>query len=69
MGDGWFIQFKPDGEGLERLEEMREMVRGYGRDPPDIGVEGCVVPGGEHHVRRIEWTRSARRGHQVHNPR
>ena len=40
MGDGRFTQFKPDGEGREWLEEMREMARGYGRDPDDIGVEG-----------------------------
>ena len=54
MGDGWFTQFKPDGEGRERLEEMREMARGYGRDRADIGVEGRVAPVGEHLVRRDE---------------
>ena len=43
MGDRWFTQFKPDGEGRERLKEMREMARGYGRDPADIGVEGRVA--------------------------
>ena len=63
MGDRWFTQFKPDGEGRERLEEMREMARGYGRDPADNGVEGRVAPVGEHHVRRVEWPRSAHRGH------
>ena len=40
MGDGWFPQFQPDGAGRERLEEMRELARGYGRDPAAIGVEG-----------------------------
>ena len=43
MGDGWFPQFKPDGEGREKLEEMRELARGYGRDPAAIGVEGRVA--------------------------
>ena len=28
MGDGWFPQFKPDGEGREKLEEMREIGPG-----------------------------------------
>ena len=48
------------GDGAERLEEI---ARGYGRDPANIGVEGLVAPVGEHHGHRVEWPRSAHRGH------
>jgi alkanesulfonate monooxygenase SsuD/methylene tetrahydromethanopterin reductase-like flavin-dependent oxidoreductase (luciferase family) len=43
MGDGWFPQFQPDGAGQERIAEMRELARGYGRDPADVGIEGRVA--------------------------
>ena len=42
MGDGWFPQFQPDGEGAERIAEMRGFAREAGRDPSAIGIEGRV---------------------------
>ena len=42
LGDGWFPQFQPDGEGQQKIGEMRELARKAGRDPADIGIEGRV---------------------------
>ena len=42
MGDGWFPQFQPDGEGAERIAEMRQYAKDAGRDPAAIGIEGRV---------------------------
>ena len=41
-GDGWFPQFQPDGEGAERIAEMRQIAVNAGRNPADIGIEGRV---------------------------
>ena len=43
MGDGWFPQFQPDGAGQERIAEMRELAKDYGRNPADVGIEGRVA--------------------------
>jgi alkanesulfonate monooxygenase SsuD/methylene tetrahydromethanopterin reductase-like flavin-dependent oxidoreductase (luciferase family) len=45
LGDGWFPQFQPDGEGQEKIGEMRELARAAGRDPGAIGIEGRVSIG------------------------
>ena len=42
MGDGWFPQFQPDGEGAERIAEMRQIAVNAGRNPDDIGIEGRI---------------------------
>ena len=42
MGDGWFPQFQPDGEGAERIAEMRQIAVSAGRNPDDIGIEGRI---------------------------
>ena len=39
LGDGWFPQFQPDGEGQERIGQMREAAQKAGRDPASIGIE------------------------------
>ena len=39
LGDGWFPQFQPDGEGQERIGQMREAAQSAGRDPASIGIE------------------------------
>ena len=42
LGDGWFPQFKPDGQGQEQIARMKEIAVGSGRDPGAIGIEGRV---------------------------
>lgn len=42
LGDGWFPQFKPDGQGQEQIAQMKEIAVGSGRDPGAIGIEGRV---------------------------
>lgn len=42
LGDGWFPQFQPDGEGQQKIGEMRELARAAGRDPAAIGIEGRI---------------------------
>ena len=42
LGDGWFPQFKPDGQGQEQIAQMKEIAVGSGRDPGSIGIEGRV---------------------------
>lgn len=42
LGDGWFPQFKPDGQGQEQIAQMKEIAVGSGRDPEAIGIEGRV---------------------------
>jgi len=42
LGDGWFPQFKPDGQGQEQIAQMKEIAVGSGRDPRAIGIEGRV---------------------------
>ena len=42
LGDGWFPQFKPDGQGQEQIAQMKEIAVGAGRDPEAIGIEGRV---------------------------
>ena len=42
LGDGWFPQFKPDGQGQEQIARMKEIAVGSGRDPGSIGIEGRV---------------------------
>ena len=45
LGDGWFPQFQPDGEGQQRIGEMRELVKAAGRDPGSVGIEGRITFG------------------------
>ena len=42
MGDGWFPLFRPDDNGRELIESMREQAAEAGRGPDDIGVESWV---------------------------
>ena len=42
LGDGWFPQFKPDGQGQEQIAQMKEIAVESGRDPGAIGIEGRV---------------------------
>ena len=42
MGDGWFPLFRPDDQGRELIESMREQAAAAGRGPDDIGVESWV---------------------------
>jgi probable F420-dependent oxidoreductase len=57
LGDGWFPQFRPDGAGQERIEQMREYARQAGRDPKSIGIEGRIglASGGSPQ----DWNKSA----------
>jgi probable F420-dependent oxidoreductase len=58
LSDGWFPQFRPDGAGKERIEQMREYARQAGRDPQTIGIEGRISladRGGPQ-----DWSESAR---------
>ena len=42
LGDGWFPQFQPDGEGQERIGQMRAAAQQAGRDPAGIGIEARI---------------------------
>ena len=42
IGDGWFPLFRPDDQGRELIESMREQADAAGRGPDDIGVESWV---------------------------
>lgn len=42
IGDGWFPLFRPDDQGRELIESMREQAAEAGRGPDDIGVESWV---------------------------
>ena len=42
LGDGWFPQFQPDGEGQERIGQMRAAAQKAGRDPAGIGIEARI---------------------------
>lgn len=42
IGDGWFPLFRPDDQGRELIESMREQAAETGRGPDDIGVESWV---------------------------
>tara|TARA_B100000315_G_scaffold103394_2_gene94761 strand:+ start:2743 stop:3612 length:870 start_codon:yes stop_codon:yes gene_type:complete len=58
LGDGWFPQFRPDGAGQERIEQMREYARQAGRDPKSIGIEGRISLADRGSPQ--DWNRSAR---------
>ena len=42
IGDGWFPLFRPDDQGRDLIESMREQADAAGRGPDDIGVESWV---------------------------
>ncbi len=42
IGDGWFPLFRPDDQGRELIESMREQAAEAGRGVEDIGVESWV---------------------------
>ncbi len=42
IGDGWFPLFRPDDQGRELIESMREQADAAGRGSDDIGVESWV---------------------------
>ena len=42
LGDGWFPQFKPDGDGQQQIAQMKEIAVAAGRDPGSVGIEGRV---------------------------
>ena len=42
IGDGWFPLFRPDDQGRELIESMREQAAEAGRGAEDIGVESWV---------------------------
>ncbi len=45
IGDGWFPLFRPDEQGRELMERLRDYTRQEGRDPDDIGIESWVTLG------------------------
>ena len=56
MGDGWFPQFQPDGEGQEKIALMRRYAEAAGRDPMSIGIEGRIsIAGGD----ADSWSKAA----------
>ena len=46
MGDGWFPQFRPDDEGAQALERLKQFAREAGRDPAALGIEARVRTAG-----------------------
>ncbi len=42
LGDGWFPLFRPDQEGGELIQRVRDMAAAEGRSPDDIGIESWV---------------------------
>ena len=60
LADGWFPQRRPDREGQEALEQLRQFAREAGRDPDSIGIETRVQAGDgvETALRNLkEWER------------
>src|SRR5207247_7362769 len=55
LADGWFSHLEPTEEGRAALERFRGYVRGAGRDPARVGVEGRVPATGA----PDEWARKA----------
>ena len=43
LGDGWFPQFRPDGDGQARIEQMREYAREAGETQIQLGLKAESV--------------------------
>jgi probable F420-dependent oxidoreductase len=52
LGDGWMPQWQPDDRGRELLAKFQGFVRGYGRDPNKIGIEGRTSA---HRANESKW--------------
>ena len=46
LGDGWFPLFRPDRDGRDLVQRVRNMTVDEGRNPDDIGIESWVSIGG-----------------------
>lgn len=46
LGDGWFPLFRPDRDGRDLVQRVRNMTADEGRNPDDIGIESWVSIGG-----------------------
>lgn len=42
IADGWFPQFRPGPDAQATVEKLRGLIRGAGRKPEDVGIEGRV---------------------------
>lgn len=40
LADGWMPQWQPNDESLAELDRVHGMVREFGRDPSELGLEG-----------------------------
>lgn len=54
VADGWFTHVQPGDEGAAGIARFRELVRGAGRDPRTVGLEGRV---NAFRVKPEEWPR------------
>jgi alkanesulfonate monooxygenase SsuD/methylene tetrahydromethanopterin reductase-like flavin-dependent oxidoreductase (luciferase family) len=45
VADGWMPQFRPDEQGVQIVEHVRELTRQAGRDPRQLGMESRVSLG------------------------
>lgn len=45
LADGWLPQFRPDAQGVEIVEHVRELTRRAGRDPRRLGMESRLSLG------------------------
>jgi probable F420-dependent oxidoreductase len=43
IGDGWMPQFRPDAEGVRKVERVKELTRQAGREPSDLGMEARLT--------------------------
>jgi probable F420-dependent oxidoreductase len=42
LGDGWMPIMAPDDEAARKLENLREHLKAFGRDPAHFGIEGWL---------------------------
>ena len=52
LADGWMPQFRPDAQGVQIVEHVRELTREAGRDPSRLGMESRLSLG---QVPRDQW--------------
>jgi probable F420-dependent oxidoreductase len=62
IADGWMPQFRPDADGVRKVELVQQYTRDAGRDPAKLGMEARLSLG---NTPRSEWRSDIERWQQL----
>jgi probable F420-dependent oxidoreductase len=62
IADGWMPQFRPDAEGVRKVEAVNQYTRDAGRDPAKLGMEARLTLA---NTPRSEWRSDIERWQQL----